>query len=287
MPRAFAARSDQQEEFTLRSETRLVLVDVSVQDGQRNYVTGLSKENFVLSEDGRPQTITIFDNEDLPVTVGILVDESRSMGPKRDDVLQAATELISESNPLDEVFVLNFNDIVTAGLPPDKLFSSDIMELQSALYRGFPQGRTALYDAVAAGLRQLKLGRQNRKTLVLISDGGDNASEHTRHDAVDLVENSFATIYTVGLYDADDPDSKPGILTHLAHISGGEAYFPENPPETIPICRRIAKEIRSRYTLGYRPEAGSGKERVRHLRIQVNAPGREHLRVRARESYRL
>jgi VWFA-related protein len=290
LPNAFAEQPGFQlageNEFTIHSETRLVLLDVSVQDRQRTYVSGLSKDNFKLFEDGREQPITVFDREDLPVTAGLIVDESRSMAPKRPDVIRAATALIQESNPMDEVFVLHFNDRVTPGLL-EKPFSADINELQAALYRGTPQGRTALYDAVAAGLKMLEIGRQNRKTLVLISDGGDNASEHTRREVIEAVEKSFATIYTVGIYDMDDPDRNPGVLRELAHITGGEAYFPSSTPETVPVCQRIAKEIRARYTLGYRPAVNSGKEKLRHLRVEVQAPGHEHLEIRARQSYRL
>jgi VWFA-related protein len=285
--RAFAKRQEPQRDFTLHTESRLVLFDVSVRDHQRNFVAGLLKDNFSILEDGRPQQITIFDPEDLPVTVGLLVDQSRSMGPKRADVLRAATALIEESNPMDEVFVLNFNDRVTPGLLDGKIFSSDILELQAALYRGTPQGRTALYDAVAAGLNQLESGTQSRKTLVLISDGGDNASHNTRHYVAGRVEKSFATIYTVGIYDNDDPDRNPGILRELANITGGEAYFPASRSEMMPVCQRIAQEIRSRYTLGYRPESGEGKERLRRIKISVQAHGYEHLEARGRESYRL
>jgi VWFA-related protein len=263
-----------------------VLLDVSVQDREGGFVQGLSKENFRVMEDGRPQPITVFDRDDIPVTIGILVDESRSMAPKRADVLTAATTFIEESNPLDEVFVLNFNDRVTPGLPAGKLFSADIAELQSALFRGIPQGRTALYDAVVAGLKQLELGQRSKQALVVISDGGDNASAHNRRKTIDLVERSIATIYTIGLYDIDDPDRNPGILRELARMSGGEAFFPNSPPETDPVCRRIAEEIRTRYTVGYRPAMNQGSRSLRRISVQVSSAGHDHLTVRTRDSYR-
>ena len=271
------------EEFTLHSEARLVLLDVSVQDRAGGFVQDLSKENFKISEDGRPQPITIFDHDDLPVTVGIIVDESRSMAPKRDDVLGAATTFIQESNPLDEAFVINFNDYVLPGLPPEKLFSGDIAELQAALYRGVPQGKTALYDGVVAGLKQLELGQREKKALVLISDGGDNASVHNRREIVGMVERSIATIYTIGLFDEGDPDRNPGILRDLAKITGGEAFFPASASETEPVCRRIAQEIRTRYTVGYRPEKGT--KSLRRVNVQVASPGHERMIVRARDRY--
>jgi VWFA-related protein len=270
-------------DFTLRSEVRLVLLDVSVTGKEGGFVTDLAKENFTVLEDGVPQRISVFEHNDAPVTCGLIVDESRSMTPKRRDVLAAATAFIEASNPEDEIFVLNFNDTVKRGLPDDVLFSDDVGQLRGALYRGVPQGKTALYDAVLEGLHQLELGKQDKKTLVLVSDGGDNVSVHTRREMFDQVQRSVATIFAVGLYDPDDPDHDLGVLKDLAHISGGEAFFPENPPETMPICRRIAQDIRSRYTLGYHPEAG--KTRLRHIEVKASSAAHGKLNVRARRSY--
>jgi Ca-activated chloride channel homolog len=270
-------------DFTLRSEVRLVLLDVSVTGKQGGFVTDLSKENFTIVEDGVLQRISVFDHNDTPVTCGLVMDESRSMTPKRENVLDAATAFIGASNPQDEIFVLNFNDTVKRGLPEDVLFSDDIAQLRGALYRGVPAGKTALYDAVLEGLQQLELGKQDKKTLMVVSDGGDNVSVHTRREMFDQVQRSVATIFAIGLYDPDDPDHDLGVLKELAHISGGEAYFPENPPETMPICRRIAHDIRSRYTLGYHPE--SGKIGLRHIDVRASSAGHGNLHVRARRSY--
>ena len=272
--------------FTLRSEVRLVLLDVSVKDQRGSIVSGLSKENFSVLENGRPQPIAVFDHDDLPVTVGILVDESRSMTPKRSEVLTAAETFIEQSNRRDEIFVLSFNDSVVPGLPRNTLFSDNIQQLRSALHRGAPEGKTALNDAVVDGLRQLELGRQDKKTLVLISDGGDNASKHSRRDMLQMVERSIATIYTVGLFEPDSPDRDPSLLRQLAKISGGEVYFPDSPSEMVPVCRRIAKDIRTRYTIGYSPSAGNGKESLRHIQVHASAPGHGRLVVRTRSSYR-
>ena len=272
--------------FTLRSEVRLVLLDVSVRDHRGSIVSGLSKENFSVLENGRPQPIAVFDHDDLPVTVGILVDESRSMTPKRSEVLTAAETFIEQSNRRDEIFVLSFNDSVVPGLPRNTLFSDNIQQLRSALHRGAPEGKTALNDAVVDGLRQLELGRQDKKTLVLISDGGDNASKHSRRDMLQMVERSIATIYTVGLFEPDSPDRDPSLLRQLAKISGGEVYFPDSPSEMVPVCRRIAKDIRTRYTIGYSPSAGNGKESLRHIQVHASAPGHGRLVVRTRSSYR-
>jgi VWFA-related protein len=278
-------RQDEQQEFTIRSEVRLVLLDVSVKDRAGAFVPGLSKDNFSVFENDVRQPITVFAREDLPVTVGILVDESESMGHKRTDVLAAAGTLIAEGNPQDETFVLNFNETVRRGLPEGQLFSSDIQHLNTALYRGFPAGRTALYDAVFDGLNQLELGHRDKKALVLISDGGDNASKHHRREVFDKLDRSIATVYAVGLYDADDPDRSPGLLKHLVEVSGGEAFFPAGSAEMTDVCRAIAKDIRTRYTVGYVPQTSNGGA-LRHIRVSVANPSHAKLIARARTQYR-
>jgi Ca-activated chloride channel family protein len=281
-----APQKSQLGDYTLRSDVVLVLLDVGVKDSEGRFIPGLSKDNFTVLEDGRPQKITVFDSTDRPVTVGILVDQSRSMTPKWRDVLTAAQTFIEESNRQDEVFVLHFNDRVMPGLPRNVPFSDDIKQLRVALTSGVPDGKTALNDAVIEGLQHLRLGRRDKKVLVLISDGGDTTSEHKRGDTLAMVERGLATIYTIGLYDATDPDHDPSFLRRLARISGGEAYFPASSPEMVPLCRRIAKEIRTRYTIGYLPEARRGAKSVRHIHVLAGAPGHARLRVRARTSYR-
>jgi len=278
--------AEERPDYTIRSDVRLVLLDVSVKNREGGIVSGLSKDDFAVSENGRPQRITAFAHDDLPVTVGILVDESFSMRPKRADVLAAALTFIEEGNPHDEVFVLNFNDKVRRGLPDPMLFSGNVPQLRSALHRGIPEGKTAMNDAIVAGLRQLELGRRDKKTLVVISDGGDNASVHKRGEMLEMVERDIATIYTIGLYDTENRDRDPAILRQLAKISGGEAYFPDSPSRMIPVCRRIAKDIRTRYTIGYVPQAENGPGFLRHIRVHVTAPGRLKLTVRTRSTYR-
>jgi len=281
-PRGDSPGQDQ-ETHILRSEVRLVLLDVSVKDSSGSVVSGLSKENFSVLENGRPQHITVFGHDDVPVTVGILVDESRSMRPKHAEVIAAALAFIQESNPRDETFILHFNDDVKPGLPPGTLFSDDIRQLRSALFRGVPEGKTALNDAVVDGLKQLEMGKQDKRTLVLISDGGDNASKHHRREMIDAVERGIATIHTIGLFGPDDPDRDPAVLQQLARISGGESYFPADPSDMVPVCRRIAKDIRTRYTVGYVPPAGNHS--LRQIRVHVSAPGTGGLTVRTRDRY--
>jgi len=212
-----------------------------------------------------------------------VVDESGSMRTKRPEVITAAMALIQASNPNDEIFVINFNEYPQRGLPQATLFSDDVQQLRSALWQGNPEGRTALYDAVMMGLHQLEMGRRDKKTLVIISDGGDNHSVTKLPEVTDDVLASVATIYTIGIYDPEDPEKNPGVLKRLSHISGGGAYFPEKLGEVVPICRQIAKDIRTRYTVGYIPPEKGREER--HVKVVVTGSDGRKLDVRTRTSY--
>ena len=279
------AASDETSNYTVRSEVRLVLLDVSVKNARGGFVSGLSAGNFRVFDNGRPQSITVFDSGDQPVTVGILVDESLSMAPRRAAVVTAALTLIEQSNPRDQVFVIHFNENVRRGLPDSMLFSDNLDQLRAALGLGVPQGRTALYDAAIAGLQQLELGRASKKALVVISDGEDTASRYKRRDMVHIVEKSLATIYTVGLSDPDNPGRNSGVLEQLARISGGEAFFPSDLSLLAATCRGIAHEIRARYTLGYVPPIETGRHTLRGIRVEVVASGRDRLVAHTRTSY--
>lgn len=273
----------EQKEFTIQTTSRLVLLDVSVKDHAGGFVSGLGKENFKVFEDGKPQQISQFANSDIPVTVGIAVDESGSMRPKRPQVITAALVFIQASNPMDEMFVINFNEKARRGLPDELLFSDNIQKLRAALWQGDPEGRTALYDAIEMSLHQLDFGRQAKKALIVISDGGDNHSTHTLQQVKHDVLASLATIYTVGIYDEDDPEKNEGVLKDLAHVSGGVFYHPETLEDIVPICRQIAKDLRTRYTIGYVPSA-EGKM-VRHVKVEASSPEHPKLIVRTRTSY--
>lgn len=275
--------SNDQKEFTIQTTSRLVLLDVSVKDAAGGFVSGLTKDNFQVFEDGKPQQVSQFANSDIPVTAGLVVDESGSMRPKRAHVLTAALAFIHGSNPMDEMFVVNFNEKARRGLPDEMLFSDNIDRLRAALWQGIPEGRTALYDAMELAIHQSDFGRQAKKALVLISDGGDNHSQHTKQDVMHDVLSSLVTIYTVGIYDEDDPEKNEGVLKNLAHISGGVFYHPSGLDEIVPICRQIAQDIRTRYTIGYIPATGGKMER--HIKVTASSPEHPKLIVRTRTSY--
>jgi len=277
------AKAEEPGDFTIKTTSRLVLLDVSVKDTSGGFVTGLSKDDFKVYENGMQQQITQFANADIPVTVGIAVDESGSMRRKRSEVVTAALVFNQASNPMDEMFIINFNEKARRGLPDDVLFSDDVQKLRQALYQGQPEGRTALYDAIEMALNQLEFGRQAKKTLIVISDGGDNHSKHTLEEVTHHVLASLVTIYTIGIYDEDDPEKNEGVLRKLAQVSGGGFYHPKTLPEIVPICRQIAKDVRTRYTIGYVP-ATEGKT-IRHLKVAAAAPDHPKLAVRTRTSY--
>jgi Ca-activated chloride channel family protein len=277
------AKAEQPNDFTIRTTSRLVLLDVSVKDASGGFVSGLGKEDFKIFENGKQQEITQFANADIPVTVGIVVDESGSMRPKRQEVVTAALVFNQASNPMDEMFVINFNERPRRGLPDNILFSDDVQQLRSALWQGVPEGRTALYDAIEMALNQLEYGRRDKKTLVVISDGGDNHSKHTLPDVMHDALTTVATIYTIGIYDEDDPEKNEGVLKKLSQVSGGVFYHPVTLDQIVPICQQIAKDIRTRYTIGYIPQEQGANER----HIKVTAASAEHpkLVVRTRTNY--
>ncbi len=271
------------QDLKLSTEVDLVVLDLAVRDAKGAFVAGLGKQNFQVFENGKPQAITLFGKQDEPVTIGLVVDNSGSMQTKRLDVVTAALAFVHSSNPQDEVFVVTFNDNVTLGLPGGVAFSSDTEQLRGALTTRPPAGRTALYDAVELALDHAALGHQDRKTLVVISDGGDNASFRTFEDVQRKARQSNVTIYTVGIWSEDDPDRNPAVLRRLARETGGEMFQIDKLSRVRGVCESIASEIRGRYVLGFVP-APEGPA-LRNVRVAAVAPGRGKLHVRTRASF--
>ncbi len=273
-----------QEDFRMSVEVDLVVLQATVRDRTGRSVADLQQQNFSVYEDGALQTIRVFRHEDTPVTVGLVVDHSSSMRGKLGEVTTAARALVWASNPDDQMFVVNFNEKASLGLPAGQGFSNSARELGSAIGDAPADGETALYDAVTLGLRGLQKGERDKKVLVVISDGGDNASRSRLDDVLKMAGLSSAAIYTVGLADKHDPDWNPKVLRRLARETGGEAFFPLEVSETVGICRRIAADVREQYTIGY--ASTSGKPGVYHS-IRVTAQSKEHgkLSVRARNGY--
>ena len=273
--------------FKLIATAELVLLDVSVKDAAGEHISNLSQQSFRVYEDGKLQKITQFGSDDVPVTVGLVLDTSGSMRPKYRDVVTAAMAFSQASNRKDEVFVVNFGDRVSSGLPDDVPFTSNVNQLRNALSWKVPAGRTALYDAILFSLDHLEKGKCERKALLLVSDGGDNSSTHNSEEVARMVRASRATIYTIGTFDEKDEDRNPGLLQRLARVSGGEAFFPQQLSDVIGICRQIASDIRTRYTIGYVPVRSGERGSLRKIKVTASAPSRRKLVVHTRTSYLL
>jgi Ca-activated chloride channel family protein len=269
---------------TISVETSLVVLPVRVTGADGDFVSGLTQQQFRVYEDGRPQPITIFQQEDTPVTVGLVVDHSRSMVPKLQGVADAASAFAQSSNPKDEMFVVDFGDNVSVVLPGGKPFSSNPQELAEAVSAVSAHGMTALYDAVAAGLKHLELGRSDKKALIIVSDGGDNASTHKYAEILDLARRSQAVIYAIGLVGSSEAEENPGALRRLCKDTGGLAFFPEKGESVSEISATIARDLREQYTIGYAPEKRQDGT-FRKIRVEVKAPGRGKLEVRTRSGY--
>ncbi len=252
-----AHRIDTRQEPAFRSTSaELVVLPVVVTDRQNRFITDVARERFTVFDNGRTVPIELFTNQDSPATVGLIIDTSSSMRPKIAEVTAASLAFARSSNPDDELFALQFNDDVSDTLPARRfLLASDLDDLTKAMSNLRPDGRTALYDALMDGLERLESGSRARKALIVISDGGDNASE-TKLDAVlARARRSNAAVYTVGLFDPLDEDRNPKVLKSLAETTGGVRFLPQSPHDLLVACERIAREIRSGYTIGYTPPA--------------------------------
>jgi Ca-activated chloride channel homolog len=268
-----------------KSESELVVVHVLVTERSGAYVSGLPSDAFRLFDETRPQTTKFFLNEDAPVTVGLIIDSSGSMGHARDRVIAASTEFVQSSNPQDEIFALTFNDEVHPIFGGNS-FTSDSVVLGGALAKAFqPIGRTALYDAVVDGLKYGSHGMHDRRVLVVLSDGGDNASRATLKDVVTNVEASNTVIYTVALADPNDPDSNPKKLKQLADVSGGESYEPGSESEVRSAFQKIARDVRHMYTIGFEPMNSAYHAGFHRLRVEVKTPDGRKLNVKSRSGY--
>jgi VWFA-related protein len=268
------------------SGAELVVVHVTVTERRGAYVRGLSRDAFRIVEDGTPQSIDLFTGEDSPVTVGLLVDSSGSMRQGRERVIAAATAF-AEGSHNDEIFGLSFNERVRAALPASAPFTNDPRVFGAALTAAMgAQGRTAMYDAIRSGLTYVAKGSHPRRVLVLVGDGGDNASTATFDQVLKEAQASNAAIYTVGVIDPLEREAEPGLLRRLAQATGGASYFPRYVNEVEDVLREIARDIRHSYTLGYVSPNSARDGGFRRIRVTVTDPIRRSLVVRARDGYR-
>jgi VWFA-related protein len=264
-----------------RADTRLVVVHATVRNGRGELVTTLNREAFAVYENGRRQTITLFRRDDIPVSLGLLIDNSGSMRAVRSKVEAAALALARASNPQDEVFVLNFNDKARIDVP----LTSDVQVLEAGIRRVDSIGGTAMRDAIDLAQTYLvEHGKRDRKVLVVITDGIDNASVATREHVEKQAEQRDTVIFAVGLF-GDEERNRRGRheLDQLTEKTGGLAYYPPGIDEIGQVALEIARQIRNQYTLAYAPanQALDGSYRT----IRVTATGPEQLSVRTRAGY--
>ena len=273
------------ESFHIKVDVALVVLQATVTDRQGGFVSTLGEQDFEVYEDGVRQRIRLFINEDVPVTVGLVIDHSSTMRPKLAEVVAAARTFVRSSNPDDETFVVNFNEKVALGLPAAIRFTNSAFELETAIGAAPADGQTALYDAIAKALLELQAGSRDKKVLIVVSDGGDNASAHSLPQVMKLAHQSNAVIYTVGVFDEADPDQNPGVLKRMAQATGGEAYFPAELSEVVAICGNIARDIRHQYTIGYVPIKLTRDGAYHAIRVRARAEGHDKLSVRTRAGY--
>ena len=272
------------ETSTLSVDVTRVVIHATVREAKSGFVSDLEKEHFTVLEDGVPQKLLSFSREDEPIAVGLLVDNSQSMKNKRNQVLAAAKTFVRASKPNDEIFVLHFNEQLTYGLPSTTRFTGDPTLLDAALDKMTLDGRTALYDAIHEGLKNLAHSNLSKKVLLVISDGGDNLSVHKANDVVREADLSGALFFAVGIYDPMDGDANPGVIRKLAQATGGEAYFPKDILEVKDLCEAIARDLRNQYALTYAPpEHASSK--YHRLQVKVKDPKGRKLIVRTRTGY--
>jgi Ca-activated chloride channel homolog len=277
-----------QEPPVFSADSELVVLHVTVKDRRGAYVSGLPQEAFSVVEDGLAQTVRFFTDTDTPVTVGLLVDGSASMHPNRRVVIAGAVSFAESSSHRDEIFALAFNEDVYPVLPPSAPFTNDSTVLRAALeHYVTARGRTALYDAISTGIDYLTRGTRERKVLVVLSDGGDNASQVTQEASVRKALASNAVIYTIALVIPGVPDANPTLLKELAQASGGESFRPDTdaPREIGEALSQIARDIQHTYTIGYMSTNTAHDGAFRRVRVVVTAPPGRRLVVRSRAGY--
>ena len=274
---------DQGSMFVFKKQVQEVVLHATVVDEQGHLVTGLDKSAFAISENGIPQAITSFRREDVPVEIGIVVDNSGSMRDKRRQVNQAVLNLIHASNPEDQIFVVNF------GQNPylDQDFTSDVNLLQAALHQVSSRGSTALYDAIVASAVHLENNpKLNKKVLLVITDGQDNMSQQTLREAARRLQQvNGPTLYAIGLLGSGLRGEGREALLQLASSTGGVAYFPDSLDQVDNITRTVARDIRSQYILAFKPKNQNVKPEYQSLKVEARAPGYGKLTVRTRSGY--
>ncbi len=283
VPQGQAPEVQQGDVYVFKKEVDEVTLHATVVDDHNRLITNLAKDDFTVFEDGKAQRITSFRNEDIPVAMGIVIDNSGSMREKRPAVNAAAVNLVQSSNPQDQVFVVNFNEEYFL----DQDYTAQVPKLKNALERIESRGGTALYDAVvASGDHLKKSGALEKKVLLVVTDGEDNASRETLEQALRrLEEKNGPTIYTIGLLGEEHAKRARRALRAMAEDTGGVAFFPTDLTQVQAITSQIAHDIRNQYTIGYKPSTPQSAGGYRTVKVEARAHGYKNLQVRTRSGY--
>jgi Ca-activated chloride channel homolog len=259
----------------IRIDTTVVQIPVTVTDPLNRFVTGLEKENFRVFEDKIEQKLQYFASEDAPISVGLIFDTSGSMGSKLEKSRQAVAQFFKTTNPEDEFFLVEFND------RPELVsgFTTSLEEIQNKLTFTQSKGRTALLDAVYLGLHTMKKGRNARKALLIISDGGDNSSRYTESEIKNLVREADVQIYAIGIFESGlgrnrtaEEMAGPGLLSEISEQTGGRAFAVDNLNELPDIAAKIGIELRNQYLLGYTPANAERNGKYRKVQVKLVQP---------------
>jgi VWFA-related protein len=280
---ALAQQKDEITKFSVG--TKLVVCHTTVMDRTGHLITNLTKDQFTVLENGAPQEIRNFKREDVPVSMGLIIDNSGSMREKRSKVEAASLALVKDSNPDDEVFVVNFNDEAYLDLPHQKDFTSDIKEMEEALTRIDSRGGTAMRDAIRMSIDHLKeKAHKDKKVLVVVTDGNDNSSVIGLENLVKAAQQSETLIYGVGLLGDEERREAARAtraLKSLGEATGGAVFFPKELNEVDKIAHQVAHDIRNQYTIEYSPSNTNMDGTFRQIKVLVKAPGNPTVRTRS------
>lgn len=263
--------------FLLNVNSDLMELHVTVVNDKNQPVRNLTRENFKIRENGIEQPISEFKHEDIPVSLGLVIDNSRSIEPRKARLDAATLSFVRQSNPEDETFVVHFD--FDARLERD--FTTSLPDLEATLAASKPFGQTAIYDALMLSLDQMQKARHSKKALLLVTDGLDNVSTTTFEQALDAVKRSRVTVIVVGLLSASEGAKAEETLTKIAEASGGKAYFPEDETQARTVMENAARELRTQYTISYVPTDPSHDGTWRSVRVEVLPPAGSKDRLEA------
>jgi Ca-activated chloride channel homolog len=271
------------EDPTFTVGTRLVVLPVSVVNKDGKLVTDLQQKSFKVFENGVEQPIKVFRREDVPISLGIIIDNSGSMREKRQRVESASLDLVRASNSQDEVFIVNFNDDPYLDVP----LTSDIKKMEEGIARIDSRGGTAMRDAIDSSMTYLKKeGHRQKKVLLVITDGNDNASNISLEKLVNRAQQNEVLVYSIGLLNEEEHREArlaKRALDAVTRDSGGLAFYPKGPADVDAIALQVAHEIRNQYTIAYSPTVQEMDGSFRQIKVTVNGPG--HPLVRTRTGY--